>query len=600
MSSTIRPPRSPVLAGISPSRSARSRRRWQMCEALEPRTLLSVTATSYTINNVQPTVGTYDSAGDLWVVDAAFQTGGPFLQEISSSNQIMKTIDISSTSPNWITYASGHIYMSDGGSPGGIDDVNISTGIVTQYQFANGDPSLTPYRLTVSGNGDVWFTAESIGEDIDGNPTNTIGRWTPGSATADYFTLPGSTNDSTAVDIASAGSDSVWVGMNGVDSLQENGANHLVQVTFAGGSYSSTVYAINTGDPVADANNYLQYVTSDGSGGVWFTLSNAGTPSPFDSQRTQTGADRLVHASFVGGTLVESGFAVPGSSGSNALDIGFPSVDAQGHVWFAELDGSNVDYFDPSTSNFTITPYPDGANQGPDQLIANPAASEATVLTFTDDGEYVRAVIQNNTITFNGSTSNPSAVQGQAINNFTLAIFTAPPLASGNYTATVNWGDGSATSVVTATPIGNNQYEVIVSGKTFAQQGTYSGTINITDPSNSPVGSLSFQSAISDIPLNVSSFAGVDVLAGIAAAAGTFTDDPNLPVSTWTATINWGDGSTSTALIVRDPASPGTYLIVGLHVYKKAGTYTLTLLVSTTEQDALITNNSLTATLKVK
>ena len=586
-------------AGAPQRRMARSRYTRCLSEALEPRTLLSASPSSYSIQGVNPQVETYDSSGNLWVVNYDQNSGETLLEEIADQ-QVVNTIDISSTAPNSITAGpAGHMYVADGFN--GIDDVNLSNGNIASYSFSNFDA--VPNHLTVTANGDVWFTPQSELTDDNEVVTNVIGRWTPGASDADYYTLPASTSDSAAQAIAPAGNDAVWVGLSGLDDGTVNGANHIAMVSFSGGNYSSSVYAVNSGNAVSDANNRLLSVTSDGSGGVWYSLSNTAFTDP-TSQRTQHGPDMLVHGVLSGGNLVQTGFVVPGASGSTPLNVQSLSTDAGGRIWFLEDEGTNLGYFDPSSSSITTVPFTLSGDQIPIQVAANPTTGEATAFlgsfSGTIDATFVQADVQTSTtITFSGSASNLSAQQGIAFNQV-LATFTAPTLASGNYTATITWGDGTTSTVATSS-LGNNMYAVVISGKSFAQQGTYAGSIAITDPSNSPVGStLNFQSFISDVPLKVTSFAGVDVLAGITAAAGTFTDDPNLATSTWTATINWGDGTTSSAVIVRDPTQAGRYLIVGAHVYRKKGTYTLTLLVNTTEQNALVTKNSLTTTLTVR
>jgi hypothetical protein len=56
---------------------------------------------------------------------------------------------------------------------------------------------------------------------------------------------------------------------------------------------------------------------------------------------------------------------------------------------------------------------------------------------------------------------------------------------------------------------------------------------------------------------------------------GTFTDsNTSDPASTFTGTINWGDGSTSTPTIT---GGLGTFSLSGVHTYAEEGSYTVTL-----------------------
>jgi hypothetical protein len=59
----------------------------------------------------------------------------------------------------------------------------------------------------------------------------------------------------------------------------------------------------------------------------------------------------------------------------------------------------------------------------------------------------------------------------------------------------------------------------------------------------------------------------------------TFIDNSGVPLSSYSATIDWGDGSITSGTVVPGNA-PGTFLILGSHTYINAGDYTLTVSVS--------------------
>lgn len=54
----------------------------------------------------------------------------------------------------------------------------------------------------------------------------------------------------------------------------------------------------------------------------------------------------------------------------------------------------------------------------------------------------------------------------------------------------------------------------------------------------------------------------------------TFIDDSGAPLSRYSASINWGDGTTSKGTVVAG-GSPGTFKILGSHTYLEEGLYTL-------------------------
>ena len=84
-------------------------------------------------------------------------------------------------------------------------------------------------------------------------------------------------------------------------------------------------------------------------------------------------------------------------------------------------------------------------------------------------------------------------------------------------------------------------------------------------------------------------------------AVATFTHANGVePVSDFVATINWGDGTTSTGSITE---SGTTYKVKGSHTYAKNGSYTVTTTVVEADSDAgtmnamtLVTSNTLAST----
>jgi hypothetical protein len=153
----------------------------------------------------------------------------------------------------------------------------------------------------------------------------------------------------------------------------------------------------------------------------------------------------------------------------------------------------------------------------------------------------------------------------------TIGTFTdtTPSPASG-YTVSVNWGDGNTTAGTVAS---NPDGSFSVTGNaahTYTADGTYTVTFSISETGDdhdvatgSAVGTVveanrgivpSFPTA----PTSEGTFSGT---------VETFTDASSTdPPSGWTATINWGDG-TSSAGIVTGAGGPGLYAVSGTHTY---------------------------------
>ena len=199
------------------------------------------------------------------------------------------------------------------------------------------------------------------------------------------------------------------------------------------------------------------------------------------------------------------------------------------------------------------------------------------------------------------------AIAGASYNNIPLAGFTdlgvpqGTQAASSDYTATVNWGDGTTTAgeIMTFGPVPEAAYAnpatFGVSGQhTYASTGTYTVQVTISDQAGDTV-TATRTIDVSSLSLTAQG-RDVSVLTGagdqpvVVASLTTDPADANVPGSDYSVTIDWGDGSTPTAgavvgveyppgpSIEAEPAIPisqGGLLVTGEHAYTQAGTYTI-------------------------
>lgn len=162
------------------------------------------------------------------------------------------------------------------------------------------------------------------------------------------------------------------------------------------------------------------------------------------------------------------------------------------------------------------------------------------------------------------SVANVSAREGHAINQV-VATGTAYGT-TGAITATINWGDSSS-STGTVTVTSNGIFSVV--GKhTYAEEGTYSITVLVSDSAGHTAQANGSANA-ADAPLKANaptmSVQGLSVTLN-----GTFTDgDPGGTVSDYTATINWGDGTSTSGTI----GNTSGFTVSGSHTYTKHKTY---------------------------
>ena len=143
--------------------------------------------------------------------------------------------------------------------------------------------------------------------------------------------------------------------------------------------------------------------------------------------------------------------------------------------------------------------------------------------------------------------------------------------ASTSWTATVNYGDGTASSALT------------LANKTFTlehlfEPGTYVVSVAVTDDAGA-TGTASFRVTVANVAPTVNVGGSVDLtFDSTLRQSGTFSD-PGTTETYW-ATVNYGDGSGGMAL-----ALTGRSFALD-HTYATAGTYTVTVVVTDSEGDS--------------
>lgn len=240
--------------------------------------------------------------------------------------------------------------------------------------------------------------------------------------------------------------------------------------------------------------------------------------------------------------------------------------------------------------NFAVTGGPDAGSSGTGVTGANGQA------TFTYKGsaagtDTVHASITNTAgtipsndvqvtwdkpITATGGHSftgtEPATVSGA------LATFTDPnPGAQATeYSASVNWGDGTSTAGTVSGPTGGPF--TVTGSHSYGDEGNYPVQVTITDTDNTAnSATVSDTANVTDAALSASGITPLPVSGQ--AFSGTVADftDANAATSSpadFTATVNWGDGTATSAGTVT--GSGGSYRVSGSHTYAGTGYYTVT------------------------
>jgi hypothetical protein len=191
------------------------------------------------------------------------------------------------------------------------------------------------------------------------------------------------------------------------------------------------------------------------------------------------------------------------------------------------------------------------------------------------------------------------------IATFTVGNGTEP---ASNFFVTLNWGDGQTidtTSGLTVINEGNGSYSITAPAHTYAEEGVFVITVTITDSTApSPVTAANI-ATIKDAPLTGTNGSPQSVVQGnsvLISPLVTFTDaNPGAPLSDFTATIDWGDGTSSRGTITKPNPAVSSFAVSGTHTFQKPGTYTATVFIqdvggSTTTASATIVVSAQTIT----
>ena len=177
-----------------------------------------------------------------------------------------------------------------------------------------------------------------------------------------------------------------------------------------------------------------------------------------------------------------------------------------------------------------------------------------------------------------------AATEGKAVSNAVLGTFTdsnsAAPASS--FAATVCWNDSGTPpngDCGTAKVTGSGGHFAVSGSHTYAEEGTFTAVTTITDTNNHTV-KLSTTINVGDAPLTLVNPIGLTSNANTALVLLTFTDgNKAAPTTDFTATINWGDGNTTTGQLAAQ--KNGNFTVAGSHSYtlSRQTTYTITMTV---------------------
>ena len=367
---------------------------------------------------------------------------------------------------------------------------------------------------------------------------------------------------------------------------------------------ASTTVNVNGGAPAGvTLNNTLNVLTT---GTTDVLLSETGTPNGYQ------GAYTFGNRQPVNFTNIQLAQQQQTASADLSLSLGAPgSVAEDGALTYTFVVTNNGP---GDAANVVVTdPLPAGARfqsaslgQGTyavvnGQLvlslgsIANGASVSGT-LTFTagDDGATVSNTASVSSDTPDPQTANNSAsastsvidpilsvsggfavaaTEGTASAAQIVASFNDPAGAEAltDYSATINWGDGSSSAGAISYNVGTGLFSVVGSHQ-YAEEGSYALSVTVHHDS-SPDVTVAGTASVSDPAVAATAAGGLNAVEGTGStfALTTFTDPGGAEaLADYSATINWGDGSSSPGTIAYN-ASTGVFTVTGTHTYAEEG-----------------------------
>jgi streptogramin lyase len=567
----------PVTRTLARRRSGRSASSCSL-DRLEARTLFSTTLSSWALPSgvdLAPYSGLTVGNNTLYLSDAE----GNIDALAKGADGTMTAVSYSTAghTPTSMVYANGHVYFADQAS-NGIGEL-MGDGVVKDLD--TGEQS-TPVALTVASDGAVWFTTNSVNED--GTINSSVVRIGADDSVR-RVDLP--TGNVYATYLATGSSGSVWLVEQGVGTTSAVG-----QVTVSGGGL-----AVGPTTTIGTITSSIGGIAAAADGSL-YALS--------DGTDTVTDPDQLLHLSVSGNTATQTS-AVTLPDAVQGTGLTSLKVDGNGTLWFSEFMGGRIASY--NASNGQLSDFDIGyMGSNTDFAVQNGAGGAVDVWSIAFDPSDFSSNPHLANISVSGAASTGFTVAGQpvsgtedvalaasvaGVNTPVVGRFTGP---AGTYSVSIAWGDGTTSAGRIVTGTDGVQYVALASGvsKTFASQGTYTATISVSN-------GVTTQTATSTVTIGSALSATQNVrltpLVGrfVLGVVTTFTSAVNAPASQFTATINWGDG-TSKGIVIRNPFNPNQFFVLGTHSYHASGNYTI---VTTIQNTSLGETATGTATVHV-
>jgi PKD repeat protein len=356
--------------------------------------------------------------------------------------------------------------------------------------------------------------------------------------------------------------------ISGNSSVNE-GATYTLNLSFSG-SPAPTSWQVTWGDGnVSNINGNPSSTThsySDGPNKV--TISATAT----NSNGTYASNALAVTVNAINPTVSISGASSvnEGSTYTLTLSSTLDSVDADPITEWKVVWGDNQTQDISGNPSSVTHVYLDGAH-----------TYTASATAIDENGSYSTnnlTITVNNVAPVVNTASNVSGAEG-ALVSFAGTFTDAGVLDT--HTATINWGDGNTTN---GSVQEQNGAGIVTGTHYYGETGSYTITLTVKDDSNA-TGSLTSTATISNVNPKVTAAPDLYEIFNqqFTSQVASFTDPGFASGESYSATINWGDGSNTVngtvAFTLGSGGTPTTGTVSGTYTYTTPGTYTITVTV---------------------